>query len=722
MGQTNGVVYALAVRSGVLYVGGNFSAVRPSGAAAGTNETPRTGLAAFNTTTGALIGSFDVDLDGEVRALAVSPDGSRLYVGGMFTTVDGVARNRLAAVSTSDGSLDTTFVANASATVTSLATSSSALYVGGDFTTIKSSAQTRLAKLSLTTGTVDTGFTASVDSRVRTIAVPADGSRVLIGGAFDTVNGATQGAVASLDPDTGAVRPWASTGIVPRPANGVCHSTTTGIVTAGSVAYVTAEGDEPGCYEGIYAANISDGSMRWNAECLGASQNIAIVDGWIYKASHQHDCGRMEGGFVGPRNANDFYWYRLTAWHAADGAMGHFHPNTNGVASPGVDGVGPRVLATDGAQLFVGGDFSQVNGADQQGITRFSPTGPNSAPVAPAAAPSAIATKAGTVDIEAPGSWDREDGTLTYRLYRDGGSTPIASIAAESWQWSIPTLRFTDSGLVPGSTHTYVLRANDGTTTSGASPTSNTVTVGATDAPGFAGVVNGSAPTSFWRLADGGTSAADASGNGRTGTLVGGVTTGVAGAAGDQAVSLDGSTGYVTSSAVTAPSAGFTQSVWFKTTTKRGGALLAFSNTQTGAGTNNDRVVFMENDGKLVFAMRSSSSRPTRFSFVRSANTYRDGTWHQVVATYDGATMALYVDGQLAGTATLTTPVDPGVGYQRAGYANLANYYLVFGGNYSGNPAPSSYFFAGSIDEVAVHAAPLSAADVAAQFASGITS
>ena len=60
------------------------------------------------------------------------------------------------------------------------------------------------------------------------------------------------------------------------------------------------------------------------------------------------------------------------------------------------------------------------------------------------------------------------------------------------------------------------------------------------------------------------------------------------------------------------------------------------------------------------------------------------------------------------------------MGYQRAGYANLANFYMVFGGNYSGNPAPSSYFFAGSIDEVAVHAAVLSAADVAAQFASGI--
>jgi hypothetical protein len=720
MGQTDGVVYALAVGNGVLYVGGNFANVRPSGAAAGTSQTARTSLAAFSTATGQLVGSFDVQLNGEVRALAVSPDGSRLYLGGTFTSVDGVARNRLASVLTATGALDTGFTANASATVTSLATSPTALYVGGDFTTLKNTSQNRMAKVSLTTGNVDTAFTASVDSRVRVITVAPDGSRVLIGGAFDTVNGATQGAVASLDPNTGAVLPWASTGIVPRPANGICHSTTTGIAAKGNVAYVTAEGDEPGCYEGIYAANISDGATLWNTECLGASQDVEIVGSWIYKASHQHDCGRMPGGFVGPRNANDFIWYRMTAWNASTGALGHFSPNTNGVATGAEQGVGPRILATDGTQLFMGGDFTQVNGANQQGIARFSPSGANSAPTAPGAAPVATSTKAGTVDIEAMGTSDRENGMLTYRLYRDGSSSPIASVQEESWPWSLPVIRFTDTGLAAGSTHTYVIRASDGSSTSGASPVSNTVTVAGSDPAPFASVVNSSAPSSFWRMAGVGTSVDDASGNNRTASLVGGVTTGAVGAAGDQAVSLDGSTGYVTSSAVSAASPAFTESAWFRTTTRYGGALLGFSDAQTGVGTNTDRVVFMENDGKLVFAMRNSTIRPTRFTFVRTAGTYRDGRWHQVAASYDGATMSLYVDGQLAATAPLTTPVDPGLGYQRAGYANLANFYTVFGGNYSGHPAPSSYFFGGSIDEVTVHGSVLPAAAIAAQFASGL--
>lgn len=720
MGQTNGTVYALAVNDGVVYVGGNFSSVRPSGADEGTNETPRTHLAAFSSTTGQLITSWDVELNGEVRALAVSADGSRLFVGGTFTTVDGTARNRLASVRTSDGSLDTSFSANASASVIALYATADALYVGGDFTTLKNTSQSRMAKVDPSTGAVDTGFVASVDGRVRTIAVPDNGSRVIIGGTFDTVNGATQGGVASLDPDTGTILPWASTGIVARPANGGCSSSATGIIAKGTVAYVTAEGDEPGCYEGIYAANVSDGSLIWNSECLGASQNIAIIGDWIYKASHQHDCGRQKGGFVGPRNWLEFVWFRMTVFRISDGEQGHFTPNTNGVERNGIQGIGPRVLATDGSQLFMGGDFDEVDGVGQEGVARFSPSGQNSVPSAPAA-PIATATNAGTVNVEVPATSDRDNGTLTYRLYRDGGSSPIATQSVESWPFSLPVLRFTDTGLVPGSTHTYTVRATDGINTSGASAPSNAVTVAAVDPPSVADVVLGASPSTYWRLGDSSATAADASGNGRSGTLVGGVTTGSTGVdGGDAAMTLDGSSGYVTSAAPQGAPATFSQAVWFRTTTRVGGDLLGFSDTQTGAGTNTDRVVFMENDGRVVFAMRSSATMPNRFVHIRSPYSLNDGRWHQVVATFDGATMSLYVDGALGATAALATPQDPGVGYHRVGYANLGNFYTVFGRNFSGNPAPISQYFSGSLDEASFHTGALSPAQVLAQFEAGL--
>ena len=100
--QTNGTVRALASAQGVLYVGGEFTSVRPPGAPLGSGEVSRQRLAAFNASTGALITSFNHTFNGNVRALAASPDGSTMYVGGDFTQVDGVTRNRVAAFSCVD--------------------------------------------------------------------------------------------------------------------------------------------------------------------------------------------------------------------------------------------------------------------------------------------------------------------------------------------------------------------------------------------------------------------------------------------------------------------------------------------------------------------------------------------------------------------------------------------------------------------------------------------
>src|SRR3954471_5272912 len=114
MWQTNGTVEAVVVANGVVYAGGNFTQVRPPGtAASSTQAVVRNRLAAFNASTGALITTFDANVNGSVRALAVSPDGSRLYVGGAFTSVRGTTRNRVAAVNPSTGALVAGFNPNA---------------------------------------------------------------------------------------------------------------------------------------------------------------------------------------------------------------------------------------------------------------------------------------------------------------------------------------------------------------------------------------------------------------------------------------------------------------------------------------------------------------------------------------------------------------------------------------------------------------------------------
>ena len=91
--QINGVVWSQAVVGNTVYAGGSFSQARPAGAAPGTSQTPRANLLAYDITTGNLITSFDPTLNGQVRAVAASPDGTRIYVVGDFTTANGQTRH-----------------------------------------------------------------------------------------------------------------------------------------------------------------------------------------------------------------------------------------------------------------------------------------------------------------------------------------------------------------------------------------------------------------------------------------------------------------------------------------------------------------------------------------------------------------------------------------------------------------------------------------------------
>src|ERR1700722_18408756 len=58
--ETDGIVFALAYGNGVVYAGGTFGHALPPGTPSGstTGEVGRTFIAAFNSTTGALISSF----------------------------------------------------------------------------------------------------------------------------------------------------------------------------------------------------------------------------------------------------------------------------------------------------------------------------------------------------------------------------------------------------------------------------------------------------------------------------------------------------------------------------------------------------------------------------------------------------------------------------------------------------------------------------------------
>jgi hypothetical protein len=721
--QTSSTVWAITAANGVVYVGGGFTSVRPPGVAlGGAGQVSQAYLAAFNVSTGALITTFNPTLTGTgscsagspcgVTSLAVSPDGKTLYAGGTFTAVNGVSRHYLAALNASTGAPISSFDPYPYANVQAIALSpdGSTLYFGGNFAKVNNVTRNRAAAVSTSNGALLT-WAPNLNGEVTSVAVAPDDSRVLIGGDFTTFNGVTQQAIGSSDPTTGASDPWAAT-IVPNYPG--CYSDVKDIVINGSTAYIAGEGTGGGCFDGDFAANVSDGTLVWQNDCLGATQSLVVINGWLYKGSHAHDCAFAPGGFPQVSNpAGGWFTHHLLSQSLTDGSLGHWTPDTDNT------NLGPRVMATDGTNMFLGGGFNTVNSKPQQGFAIFRPTPDATTPARPAA-PTVTSTSAGVDSVTFTAVSDSDDGTLSYAIYRSGTTAAIATIQATSWPWALPVLRYRDAGLTPGKSYTYTVTASDGTHISSKSSASAPVTVSATSpSQSYYQTALADNPSFLWALNEtSGSTAADMSPNGFTGSYQAGTSQGVAGpitGSGDTATGFDGQSGLVTSTNSVAMSATtpFSVEFWFKSATNTGGKLVGFGNNQTGASGNYDRHVYMMNDGQLVFGVWNNQTET-----IETPRVYNDGQWHYVVATFDPtAGMALYVDNQLIGTNP-NTSAQPYTGYWRVGGDNLNGWNLdPWGGNSQGTTEPNSFYFAGSIGDVAVYPVALSAAQVAAHYA-----
>jgi hypothetical protein len=367
--QTNNTVWALAVANGVVYVGGAFTSVRPPGDPLGTGGVPRTYLAAFDTGTGSLL-SFDPNLNGEVTALASSPGGTTLYVGGSFSEVNGSRQMYLAAFNTATGTQDRAWTPTATGSVYTISPSpdGSTIHLGGNFGRLDGDVRDRAGAVDASGNLLP--WAPTLNGSVTSIAVAPDDSRVLIGGYFTTLDGVNQQAIGSTDPTTGASDPWAAT-IEPNIPG--CLADVKDIIISGTTAYIASEGTGGGCFDGDFAANVSNGTLIWQNDCLGATQALAVVNGWLYKGSHAHDCAYAPGGFPQVPNPDGGWVTRhLLDQSLVDGSLGHWTPNTN--QPNGHEPLGPGAMATDGTQLFVGGDFTTVNNLGQQGFARFDAT------------------------------------------------------------------------------------------------------------------------------------------------------------------------------------------------------------------------------------------------------------------------------------------------------------------------------------------------------------
>jgi hypothetical protein len=143
-----------------------------------------------------------------VQALGVSPDGSTLYIAGLFDAVDGQPRKNIAAVDAATGAILPGFAPDAATAVNALLVGpDGTIYIGGAFKNVNHEARSHLAALN-PDGTLDPTWLPNANDNIRTMVFAEDGNTIFIGGRFSTMNGATRVAVARVPPDTGALDPW----------------------------------------------------------------------------------------------------------------------------------------------------------------------------------------------------------------------------------------------------------------------------------------------------------------------------------------------------------------------------------------------------------------------------------------------------------------------------------------------------------------------------------
>lgn len=715
--QINGVVWNQQIVGNTVYVAGDFTKARPAGSAPGANEVNRTYLLAYDLTTGALIPSFAPVINAQVKDLALSPDGTRLYAVGNFTSIDGQTRYRIASFDTATRAL-TSFRPTVNAPLASVTATSAGVFFSGSLTSVQGTARVGVAGINPATSTVLPFNPTFSGGSVRAVVAAPDGASVVMGGSFTSVNGGAGYGLARVSTATGASIPLPVNTFI---RNGGEDSAVLSLESDGTDFYGAGyHFGGGGNMEGSFSASWATGQMNWVEDCHGDTYSAFPAGDEVYSASHKHYCGNT-GGFP---QTNPWSYYRGTATSKAvfgvntpdiygypdhDGEpaprMLNWYPTINSGSFTGKD-QGPWTVNGNDDYVLFGGEFTQVNGVAQQGLARFARSaiapdlqGPRlSGANFPLAANSFVA---GQVRLSWRTNYDRDNASLTYKIYRTNlTSAPIYTETVAAPFWLPKSMGFVDRGLAPGSSQRYRLEAVDAF---GNLTRSDWITVTVSNegaASAYADAVWEDEATSFWRLGESlGPDVYDWSGFSDA-TASSGVTRGVPGAIdGDPntAARFSGTTSglVATGSPVPGPQV-FSIETWFRTTSMTGGKIVGFGNRNTGTSTSYDRHIYMLPSGKVVFGVYPGASRT-----VTSGASYNDGAWHQAVATLGPDGQKLYIDGKRVAQAANVTSAQAYSGYWRIG---------------GDSPWEGDAFFRGDIDDVSIYGTPLTPVQVNAHW------
>jgi len=292
----------------------------------------------------------------QVLATVVQPDG-KILIGGLFDTVAGTARSRIARLNT-DGTLDTAFNPNAGGInnfpfVTSIAVQADGkILVGGFFNNIGGQPRNNIARLDPVTGQTDsfdpnaTGGNASV----RSIVVQADG-KILVGGQFSSIGGQSRNNIARLDPAMGRADSFD-----PNATGGSGEIESIAVQADGKIlagGYFTSIGGQ----QRNYIARLDPTTGLADSFNPNASSPVWAItlqaDGKILVGGSFNSIGGQTRG-------------KIARLDPATGLADSFNPSADQTV------VFTIAVQADG-KIFAGGDFTSIGGQPRTKIARLDP-------------------------------------------------------------------------------------------------------------------------------------------------------------------------------------------------------------------------------------------------------------------------------------------------------------------------------------------------------------
>jgi WD40 repeat protein len=360
----DGPVAALAVARGAHHtigVGGPFNSV---------GSTMRNGLAAVDLSNGQLT-SFNPDVTGPldplfldpVRAIVASPDGSTLYVAGGFPTIGGETRAGLAAIATSDGSVESFDAGSAVRRVDAEAISAdgSTLYVAG-LLWKDGAYREGLGAIATATGTVNL-LDSDYSGRTNALALSADGSTLYAGG-MTAVDAQSQAAVIAISTESGEPISGFDTNGSPY---GEVFSL--GLSPDGSTLYAGGTFPQLGGRSQPYLVALDPGT----GSAVGPDFQVAANPGSFgavlaYEFSSDGQDLYIVGGFDA---AGGLPRHRFAEVDVSTGFATPFATNLSGPSCCHFNTDNVYSLARHASAVVIGGDFSGVNGAARAGLAVF---------------------------------------------------------------------------------------------------------------------------------------------------------------------------------------------------------------------------------------------------------------------------------------------------------------------------------------------------------------